>query len=140
MCYISNYSKMSSCSLQRTLKLIQAVVGVSVIVLGVYNFFKGALDFQPVVLNIYFIFFGFILAITALVASASSLLHWFAFLNNWFGIGAYMVWLGCLCINEWNMAALQTWVGLVAVVTGFFCMIVHFATPGKVGGASAPLL
>ena len=129
-------------SLQRILKLFQAIVGISVIVLGVWNFLHGTLDFQPVVLNVYFIFFGLLLALTALIASASPLLKWFAFLNNWFGIGAYMVWLGCLCINTWDWASLQTWVGVVAVVTGFLCMTVFFTTSATStgSGASAPLL
>ena len=127
-------------NLQRMLKLFQAIVGISVIVLGVWNFLHGALDFQPIVLNVYFIFFGLLLAITALLASASPLLKWFAFLNNWFGIGAYMVWLGCLCINTWDLGSLQTWVGVVAVVTGFLCMTVYFSTGTPSSQANAPLL
>jgi hypothetical protein len=127
-----------TCSLQRILKLCQAIVGISVIVLGVWNFFNEALYFQPIVLNIYFCFFGLLLALTALNAQ-SYILAWFPFLNNWFGIGAYMVWLGFLCINTFRIDSFQTWVGLIAVGAGVISIIVHFSSSSTTA-ASQPLL
>ena len=127
-----------SCTLQSILKVCQAIVGLGVVVLGIWNFFHIAvLNIQPVVLNLYFIFFGLLLSLAAL--KAHSLLRWFPFLSNWFGVGLYQIWLGFLCINSFQLDSLQTWIGLIAVVAGFISMIVHCARPSSTS-ASQPLL
>ena len=114
-----------TCNLQRILKFIQAAVGISVIVLGVFNFInQNLLEFTSLVKNVYFIFFGLLLALSALITGASSLLKWFPFLKNWFGIGCFMVFVGCSCINGvWS--SFTSIVGLVAVVAGFLMMIIQ---------------
>jgi hypothetical protein len=127
-----------SCSLQRILKVCQAIVGLGVVVLGIWNFLHIAvLNIQPVVLNLYFIFFGLLLSLAAL--KAHSLLRWFPFLSNWFGVGLYQIWLGFLCINSFQLDSLQTWIGLIAVVAGVIGLIVHCARPSSTS-ASQPLL
>ena len=114
-----------TCNLQRILQFIQAAVGISVIVLGVFNFInQNLLEFTSLVKNVYFIFFGLLLALSALISGASSLLKWFPFLKNWFGIGCFMVFVGCSCINGvWS--SFTSIVGLVAVVAGFLMMIIQ---------------
>ena len=114
-----------TCNLQRILKFIQAAVGISVIVLGVFNFInQNLLEFTSLVKNVYFIFFGLLLSLSALITGASSLLKWFPFLKNWFGIGCFMVFVGCSCINGvWS--SFTSIVGLVAVVAGFLMMIIQ---------------
>ncbi len=108
------------CSLQQVLKAVQVVVGVCVVVVGIYNFSSGSLfDFQFVVLNTGNIVFGLLLALAGLLgAAATPILKYFAFLGNWFGIGAFQLWLGALCVGAWDWSRLTTWIGLVAMVTG----------------------
>ena len=121
-----------------SIKVCQAIVGLGVVVLGIWNFFHIAvLNIQPVVLNLYFIFFGLLLSLAAL--KAHSLLRWFPFLSNWFGVGLYQIWLGFLCINSFQLDSLQTWIGLIAVVAGVIGLIVHCARPSSTS-ASQPLL
>jgi hypothetical protein len=127
--------------LQRFLKAVQVLTGCSVVVLAIYNFITVPLtDFQTVVLNAYLVFFGLILALSgALGASATPILKYFAFLQNWFGIGAYQLWLGLLCFNPSDFHRLTTWVGLVSIVCGIIGMIVHCTTSGN-DRARQPLL
>jgi hypothetical protein len=127
---------MAKCTCKDALKWVQAIIGLAVIGLGVWNFIFGYRHFQAFVLNAYFIFFGLLLILTGLVARAASLLRWFGFLKNWFGVGAYMVWLGCLCIrNITNFQRVDTYVGLTCIVTGFICILVHLIRGGNASGA-----
>ena len=127
--------------LQKVLKFVQVLTGVSVVILGIYTFITVDLtNFQAVVLNAYLVFFGLLLALSgALGASATPILKYFAFLQNWFGISAYQLWLGLLCFNPSDFRQLTTWVGLVSIVCGIIGMIVH-CTASENDRARQPLL
>ena len=127
--------------LQKILKALQVLTGTSVVVLGIYTFITARLtDFQAVVLNAYLVFFGLILALSgALGASATPILKYFAFLQNWFGIGAYQLWLGLLCFNPSDFRQLTTWVGIASIVGGVLCMVVYCTSKGS-DRAREPLL
>ena len=128
-------------SLQKVLKAVQVLTGCSVVVLGVYNFISSSIvDFRNVVLNIYFVFFGLILMLAgALGSSATPILKYFAFLSNWFGIGAYQLWLGLLCIDNLDFSHVRTWIGVASVVCGGIGMVVHCSTKSS-DQARKPLL
>ena len=127
---------MGKCTMKSALKIIQSIIGLAVIGLGVHNFIQGHRHFQAIVLNTYFIFFGLLLLVTGLVARAAPLLRWFGFLKNWFGVGAYMVWVGCLAINHINnFKRVDTWIGLISIASGFVSILVHFICGGSSSGA-----
>ena len=108
------------CSLQQVLKGVQVVVGVCVVVVGIYNFITiNLLNFQFVVLNTGNILFGLLLALAGSLGSAATpILKYFAFLGNWFGIGAFQLWLGALCMGNVDWKQITTWIGAAAMVTG----------------------
>ena len=69
--------------LQKVLKFVQVLTGVSVVILGIYTFITVDLtNFQAVVLNAYLVFFGLLLALSGtLGASATPILKYFAFFS-----------------------------------------------------------
>jgi hypothetical protein len=94
---------------------------------GVVDFIKpstentgAGIDFRDATLDIFFVVFGVILAISTIF---QKLYYWFGFLRTSFGVGFTLILCGFLVVKSFDILLYQTYVGAISFAAGILFLV-----------------
>lgn len=115
--------------------------------MGVVDFIKpstentgAGIDFRDATLDIFFVVFGVVLAISTIFQK--SLYYWFGFLRTSFGVGFTLILCGFLVVKSFDILLYQTYIGAISFAAGVLFLVDGvvslFSCCGKNGEEQAP--
>jgi hypothetical protein len=116
---------------------------------GVVDFLKPStentgvgIDFRDTTLDIFFVLFGGVLAISTVFED--TMYYWFGFLRSSFGAGLTLIFCGFLIVKSFDATLYQTYIGAISFAAGLLFLVdgvlLLFSCCGKKGDEQAPAL
>jgi len=125
----------------KTLRFFGVILGILVIILGCYSIITSSIDITNIVNSAYRILFGFLIILAEL--RLEKWLKFFTFLNSYFGLGIFYIFVGGLALGgawyEYVLAIAFLAMGCIYVSMGCCYsqkMYVHPPTAAPVVAAS----
>eukprot|EP00475_Leptophrys_vorax_P008721 TRINITY_DN15676_c0_g1_i1.p1 TRINITY_DN15676_c0_g1~~TRINITY_DN15676_c0_g1_i1.p1 ORF type:complete len:142 (-),score=31.13 TRINITY_DN15676_c0_g1_i1:111-494(-) len=123
-------------ALEVCFQILCTLSGLAIAALGVNALVANHSVWGPVVINVYVTLFGLVLVVKELCTNEPT--RWFAFLNDWAGVGLYLIFLGSLAATQYATTVFWFYIAVGICGLGVLAILVKLLAGGS--PKSAPLL
>jgi hypothetical protein len=110
-------------------QLLCVLSGLAVAVLGGNALYTNHSTWGPIVINIYVVLFGLVLVVKELCTNEPT--RWFAFLNDWAGVGFYLIFLGTLAATNYAFSDFWFYIAVGICAVGVIAILVKLLAGGS---------